>query len=73
MVVAPAATPTDIVERLHEELKGIMSLSAIKDHAVKMGLLPINTPSISALRVFVKSEIDRWGKVVQQAGIAGSQ
>ena len=73
MVVAPAATPKDIVERLHEELKSIMSQSEIKDHAVKMGLLPINTPSVTALRVFVKAEIDRWGKVVQQAGIAGSQ
>ncbi len=73
MVVAPAATPKAIADRLHEELKGILAHSEIRDQVVKMGLLPINTPSISALQIFVKAEIDRWGKVVQHAGIAGSQ
>ena len=45
----------------------------IKDHALKMGLLPIDTPSVASLRVFVQTEIVRWGKVVEQAGIVGSQ
>jgi len=73
MVVAPAATPTDIVERLHAEIKDFMVQPEIKDHAFKMGLLPIDTPSVVSLRVFVQTEITRWGKVVEQAGIAGSQ
>jgi hypothetical protein len=38
-----------------------------------MGLLPIDTASVADLQVFVKTEIARWGKVVEQAGIAGSQ
>jgi hypothetical protein len=38
----------------------------------KTGMLPMKTPSIEELQAFVKSEIARWGKVVQQAGIAGS-
>jgi hypothetical protein len=38
-----------------------------------MGLLPVNTPSVAALQIFVETEIARWGKVVEQAGIAGSQ
>jgi tripartite-type tricarboxylate transporter receptor subunit TctC len=73
MVVAPAATPKEVVDRLHEALKDVMSQSEFRDHVAKMGMLPINTPSITAMQVFVKAEIDRWGKVVQQAGIAGSQ
>jgi hypothetical protein len=36
-----------------------------------MGLM--DSPSVDALQNFIKSEIVRWGKVVQQAGIAGSQ
>ena len=28
---------------------------------------------IASLRIFVQTEIDRWSKVVEQAGIAGSQ
>jgi tripartite-type tricarboxylate transporter receptor subunit TctC len=73
MVVAPAGTPRDIVERLHAELKGVMVQGEIKEHVSKMGLLPIDTPSVASLQVFVKTEIAQWGKVVQQAGVAGSQ
>jgi hypothetical protein len=36
-------------------------------------MLPMDNPSIAELQDFVKSEIVRWSKVVQQAGIAGSQ
>src|SRR6266566_4976860 len=50
MVVAPAATPKDIVERLHAEIKDFMVQPETKDHAFKMGLLPIDTPSVASLR-----------------------
>jgi tripartite-type tricarboxylate transporter receptor subunit TctC len=73
MVVAPAATPKDIVERLHTEIKEYMRQPAIREYAANMGVLPIDTPSIASLQVFVRAEIARWGKVVEQAGIAGSQ
>ena len=73
MVVAPAATPEDIVQRLHAEIKDFMVRPEIKEYAFKMGLLPIDKPSVPSLRVFVQTEIARWGKVVEQAGIAGSQ
>ena len=73
MVVAPAATPADVVERLYAEIKAFMAQPQIRERVSKMGLIPIDTPSIANLRIFVKTEIDRWGKVVEQAGIAGSQ
>ena len=73
MVVAPAATPRDIVERLHTEIKDFMVQGETKQHVVKMGLLPIDTPSVANLQIFVRTEIARWSKVVEQAGIAGSQ
>jgi hypothetical protein len=38
-----------------------------------MGLLPVDTPSVANLQIFVRTEIAQWSKVVQQAGIAGSQ
>jgi tripartite-type tricarboxylate transporter receptor subunit TctC len=73
MVVAPAATPKEIVERLHTEIEQFMRLGEIREHAAKMGMLPIDTPSVASLQVFVQAEIARWGKVVERAGIAGSQ
>jgi tripartite-type tricarboxylate transporter receptor subunit TctC len=73
MVVAPAATPKEIVERLHAQIKDVMLQADIREHVAKMGALPIDTPSVANLRIFVQTEIARWGKVVEQAGIAGSQ
>jgi len=73
MVVAPAATPKDVVERLHAEIKAFMVQPEIKEQVFKMGLLPVDTPSVANLQIFVRTEIAQWSKVVQQAGIAGSQ
>jgi tripartite-type tricarboxylate transporter receptor subunit TctC len=73
MVVAPAATPKDVVERLHSEIKSVMVEPGIRDQIARQGLLPVDTPSIANLNVFVQTEIARWGAVVEQAGIAGSQ
>jgi tripartite-type tricarboxylate transporter receptor subunit TctC len=73
MVVVPAGTPRDIVERLHGEMKSIMVQPEIRNHVARMGLLPVDTPSVANLRTFVGTEITRWGEVVTQAGIAGSQ
>ena len=38
---------------------------------MRTGLVGMDNPSVDELKAFVKSEIGRWGKVVQQAGIAG--
>ena len=73
MVVAPAGTPRHIVERLHGEIGSIMAQPDVKEQIATQGLLPVDTPSVPSLQVFVKTEIARWGAVVQQAGIAGSQ
>ncbi len=73
MLVAPAKTPAPIVAKLHGELKSIVATPAIQEQLVKLSLVPVPTPSVADMQVFVKSEIVRWGKVVQQAGIAHSE
>jgi hypothetical protein len=50
-----------------------MVLPEIKEHIFRMGLLPIDTPSVANLKIFVQTEIAQWSRVVEQAGIAGSQ
>jgi len=40
MVVAPAATPEDIVQRLHAEIKEFMVQPEIKEYTFKVGLAP---------------------------------
>jgi tripartite-type tricarboxylate transporter receptor subunit TctC len=73
MVVALAKTPRPIVDRLHAELKKELAAPDVSGQIAKTGMLPATTTTVADLQVFVKSEIARWGKVVQQAGIAGSQ
>ncbi|MCC6887397.1 MAG: tripartite tricarboxylate transporter substrate binding protein [Hyphomicrobiales bacterium] len=73
MIVAPAKTPRPIVDRLHAELKAMLALPEVSDQIAKTGMLPMATPTVEDLQAFVRSEIARWGKVVRQAGIAGTQ
>jgi len=36
----------------------------------KLGMVPVDTPSVAELQAYVKSEIVRWGKVVEKSGAA---
>jgi tripartite-type tricarboxylate transporter receptor subunit TctC len=73
MVVAPAKTPPAVVAKLHSEMKAVLATPAIKEQIAKMSLLPVESPSVDDMKTFVKTEIVRWGKVVEAAGIAGTE
>ena len=73
MLVAPGKTPPAIVDKLHSELKAVMAMPDVKAQIAKLSLLPLETPPVAEMQSFVKLEITRWGKVVEQAGIARSQ
>jgi tripartite-type tricarboxylate transporter receptor subunit TctC len=73
MIVAPAKTPRPIVDRLHQELMTAVSSPEVKDRIVQLSLVPLPTPSIADMQSFVKTEIARWGDIVQRAGIAGTE
>jgi len=73
MVVTTGKSPQPAVERLHGELTRILAKPEIKEQLLKLSLLPMPTKSVPEMQGFVKLEIARWGKVVEQAGIAGSQ
>ena len=73
MVVAPAKTPPAVVAKLHTEMKNVLATPALKEQITKLSLVPLDTPSVDEMKAFVKSEIVRWGKVVEAAGIAGTE
>ena len=70
MLVAPNGTPKPIVDRLHAELKGIEAIPEFKEQVAKLGTVPVDTPSVAELQAYVKSEIIRWGKIVEKSGAA---
>lgn len=73
MIVAPANTPRSIVERLHRELKAIVALPEFEKQMLEFGMIAVESPSPDGLQPFIDSEIERWSKIVHQAGIAGSE
>jgi tripartite-type tricarboxylate transporter receptor subunit TctC len=73
IVLAPAGTPKDIVNKLHGELKAVMGMPEVQQQLATIGMIPIISPSPEELSSFVRTEVARWGKIVQQAGIAGAQ
>jgi tripartite-type tricarboxylate transporter receptor subunit TctC len=71
--VAPAKTPQPVVDKLHDDLKRVLDAPDVKDQILKNGMIPTDASSVPALRDFIKAEIVRWGKVVQQAGLTATQ
>jgi len=72
MLVAPAKTPREIVDRLHAELTGILAQPEIKNEIIGMGMLTFDSQSVEGLQRFVKSEMALWGQIVKRAGVAES-
>jgi tripartite-type tricarboxylate transporter receptor subunit TctC len=73
MLVAPGKAPRSVVDKLNAELKAILALPDVKEAIAKNGMVPMPENSVEGLQKFVKAEIERWGKVVSGAGIAGSR
>jgi tripartite-type tricarboxylate transporter receptor subunit TctC len=64
-ILAPAATPRDVVNRLNSEILQVVAQPAAKEQLLKMGfeIVP-NTPEQYA--AFLKEEHGRWGKIVRE-------
>jgi tripartite-type tricarboxylate transporter receptor subunit TctC len=67
-LVAPANLPADIRNRLNKELQGILSDPKFKDKLIAQGAdpMPGSPEQFSAL---LKSEIERWRKIISQSKI----
>jgi len=72
-LVAPAGAPGEIVDKLHDEVKAIMAMPDVQQRFVDLGNIPLVSPPVAELQRYVKSEIVRWGKIVEKAGLAGSE
>ena len=67
-VVAPAATPKDVIARLNREIVKIMSLPDVREKFAQQSVDPASsTPEEFAQ--LIRDEVARWGKVIRTAGI----
>jgi tripartite-type tricarboxylate transporter receptor subunit TctC len=73
MVTTTGKSPPEAVNRLSGELKTILAKPEVREQIVRQSLLPMESKPVPQMQDFVNSEIVRWRKVVEAAGIAGSQ
>jgi len=67
-LVVPAATPKDIVERLHRDTVKLLSSAEIREQFAKHGAEPAPT-SPEKFAEYIRGEIARWQKVARDAGV----
>jgi tripartite-type tricarboxylate transporter receptor subunit TctC len=72
MILAPARTPPDVVEKLGAEFRTIGAMPDVRQQIDKLGLEPLDSPTPAELRKFLADDINRWGELVRQIGLAGS-
>ena len=73
MIVAPVGTPKPVFDRLHAEFKAIVASPEFQRQTLKMGLNAIIPPRRRRSSAISIAEILRWGELVKQVGIAGTQ
>ncbi len=67
-LMAPAGTPREIVTRLNGAVARIVQLADVREKLIALGAEPQSgTPA--QMGDFVRSEIDKWGKVAKAAGV----
>jgi tripartite-type tricarboxylate transporter receptor subunit TctC len=66
-ILAPAATPREIINRLNAELGKVLNDPATKKMLSQRGTDPLTSTPEEFAR-FIRSEADRWGKVVRASG-----
>jgi tripartite-type tricarboxylate transporter receptor subunit TctC len=67
-VFVPAATPKPVAERLQADLVKAMTSADLREKFEGMGVEALAS-SPERLREFTRAEIERWGKLVREAGI----
>ncbi len=67
-VIAPAATPRDIIARLNREIVKVMSLPDVRERFSQQGADP-ESSSPEQFAQLIRDEVARWGKVIRNAGI----
>jgi tripartite-type tricarboxylate transporter receptor subunit TctC len=67
-LLAPAGTPKDVVDRLHEQTVKALATPEVRKRFDELGLEPVgNTPAEFA--AVIQKETPEWAKVIKDAGI----
>ena len=68
-MVAPAATPKEIVARIHAEIAKFVQTPDVRARFAQQGVELQASPTPEHATGYLKSEYQRYAKVIQEAGI----
>jgi tripartite-type tricarboxylate transporter receptor subunit TctC len=67
-LLVPAKTPREIVMKLHDAVVKAVATPAVRERFIAVGADPA-TMSPEEFTRFIKTDIDKWGKLAKSAGI----
>jgi tripartite-type tricarboxylate transporter receptor subunit TctC len=67
-IVAPAATPKDVVARLAAEIGKVQATQEFRDQLVRFGMEPFAPQAPADFALVIRSEQPRWVKAVRESG-----
>ena len=68
-ILAPAATPPEIVEKLNREIVKILKMPDVREMMAADGSDPVGNTS-AQFGAHMRAEVEKWRRVIQDAGIA---
>src|SRR5215207_8705325 len=66
-IMAPAATPKPVIDKLNAEIGNIMNRSDVKENWAKQGAVPM-VMSPAEFDKYLRGDIEKWAKVVKLSG-----
>jgi tripartite-type tricarboxylate transporter receptor subunit TctC len=67
-VLVPAQTPADIVRKLNADISEVVRSAGYKQRLASQGAEPV-ADTATEFRKVIKTEYDKWGKVIRSAGV----
>jgi len=67
-VMAPAGTPAPVIERLNAVIREALALPSVQERLTQVGAAAL-TSSPAELAAYLRSETEKWGRVVREARI----
>src|SRR3954462_14864189 len=67
-VIGPAKIPPELVAQLNADVNAVMGMPDVKENLLKQGLIP-TTSTPERLAALIRSDRERWAKVISEAKI----
>jgi tripartite-type tricarboxylate transporter receptor subunit TctC len=67
-LVAPAGTAPAIIDKIHREVAGIYADPAMIAKLERLGILAVASSAPAELEALIRSEMERWSKVLKDSG-----